>query len=153
MMLLPMLTLSQISTEPILSIRDTLPDGRSFYIDIVNDNTHGELMRFDPVGRKMIRIINNDRLLLKQENTILKEDIIDCEKEKSIKDKEIRSLVTKNNKISEQYSLEQEKNANNTVVLNGYKKQASTGKTLVIVGGIGIGIGVAGILVAVIATR
>jgi hypothetical protein len=150
MMLLPMLTLSQPSTEPILSIRDTLPDGRVFYIDVVKDSIHGELMRFDPVGRKMIRIINNDRVYLKEQNIILSEDIIDCEKEKTLKDKEISSLMINNVEVNEQYSLEKEKNINNSVMLKGYQKQANTGKIMTIVGGIGIGVGIAGILVAVI---
>jgi hypothetical protein len=145
-----MLTLSQPSTEPILSIRDTLPDGRVFYIDVVKDSIHGELMRFDPVGRKMIRIINNDRVYLKEQNIILSEDIIDCEKEKTLKDKEISSLMINNVEVNEQYSLEKEKNINNSVMLKGYQKQANTGKIMTIVGGIGIGVGIAGILVAVI---
>lgn len=153
MMLLPMLTLSQPSTEPILSIRDTLPDGRVFYVDVVKDSTHGELMRLDPVGRKMIRIINNDRIFLKEQNTILSEDIIDCEKEKGLKDKEISSLMIKNVEVTEQYSLEKEKNVNNTVMLKGYQKQASTGKIMTVVGGVGIGVGVAGIIYAIIVTR
>lgn len=144
-MLLPMLTLSQTSTEPILSIRDTLPDGRVFYVDVVKDSTHGELMRFDPVGRKMIRIINNDRVYLKEQNIILSEDIIDCEKEKNLKDKEISSLMIKNVEITEQFSLEKEKNVNNTIMLKGYQKQASTGKIMTIVGGVGVGIGIVSI--------
>lgn len=153
MMLLPMLTLSQTSTEPILSIRDTLPDGGVFYIDVVKDSIHGELMRLDPVGRKMIRIINNDRVFLKEQNIILSEDIIDCEKEKTLKDKEISSLMIKNVEVTEQFSLEKEKNANNTIMLKDYKKRATTGKIMTIVGGVGIGVGVAGILYAIIITR
>jgi hypothetical protein len=116
-----------------------------FYVDVVKDSTHGELMRFDPVGRKMIRIINNDRVYLKEQNIILSEDIIDCEKEKNLKDKEISSLMIKNVEITEQFSLEKEKNVNNTIMLKGYQKQASTGKIMTIVGGVGVGIGIVSI--------
>jgi hypothetical protein len=110
-------------------------------------------MRFDPVGRKMIRIINNDRVFLKEQNIILSEDIIDCEKEKNLKDKEISSLMIKNVEITEQYSLEKEKNVNNTIMLKDYKKRATTGKIMTVVGGVGIGVGVAGIIYAIIVTR
>jgi hypothetical protein len=110
-------------------------------------------MRLDPVGRKMIRIINNDRVYFKEQNTILTEEIADCEKEKTLKDKEISSLTIKNIEVTDQYSLEKEKNVNNTVMLKGYQKQASTGKIMTVVGGVGIGVGVAGIIYAIIVTR
>lgn len=149
-----MLGLSETSSDStIVVIRDTLPDGRAFYVDMVYDPELGDLMRTDMVGMQTIRNINNDRVAAQKENIELKADIVDCEEEKSLKDKEILSLNIKNDELNKQYIAEQGKNKNNSIVLKYYEKQASTGKIMTIVGGIGIGVGVAGILYAVIVTN
>jgi len=152
-MLLPILGLSQTSSEPTIVIRDTLPDGRVFYIDLVNDAELGELMRTDVIGMETIRNINNDRVAAQKENVQLKADIVDCESEKDLKDKEITSINIQKGEVEKQYAAEQAKNKNNSIVIKDYKKQASTGKIMTIVGGIGLGVGIGGILYAVIVTQ
>jgi len=152
MVLLPMLTLSQTSSEPTLIIRDTLPDGRAFYIDIVNDPIEGSLMRFNDIGYKQIRIINNDRIAAQKENILLKEDILDCEKEKELTIKKNNSLTTQNQELNSQYTKEKEKHSNTTIMMNGYKKQATTGKIVIVIGGVSIAVGVGLVVYSVIKT-
>ena len=153
-MLLPMSVLSETSSDStIVVIRDTLPDGRAFYVDMVYDPSLGFLMRTDEVGMETIRNINNDRVAAQQENIQLKADILDCEQEKVNKDNKIKSLTVQNSELNKQYEAEQEKNENNNLVMKDQQKQVSTGKIMTIVGGVGIGVGVAGILYAVIVSR
>ena len=149
-----MSVLSETSSDStIVVIRDTLPDGRAFYVDMVYDPSLGFLMRTDEVGMETIRNINNDRVAPQQENIQLKADILDCEQEKVNKDNKIKSLTVQNSELNKQYEAEQEKNENNNLVMKDQQKQVSTGKIMTIVGGVGIGVGVAGILYAVIVSR
>lgn len=153
-MQLPMLGLSETSSDStIVVIRDTLPDGRAFYVDMVYDPYLGVLMRTDEVGMQTIRNINNDRVAAQKENIELKADIVDCEKEKFLKDKEIVSLNIKNYELNNQYITEQKINKNNSIVLKDYKKQAFTGKIVIIAGGVSIGIGVGLVIYSVIKTN
>ena len=153
-MLLPMLGLSETSSDStIVVIRDTLPDGRAFYVDMVYDPLLGALMRTDEVGMQTIRNINNDRVAAQKENIQLKADILDCEEEKVNKDNKIKSLTVQNSELNKQYEAEQEKNENNNLVIKDQSKQVTTGKIMTVVGGVGIGVGIAGILYAVIVSR
>lgn len=153
MMLLPMLTLSQTPSEPLIAIRDTLPDGRVFYIDVVNDPDKGELMRFDPIARKQIRIINEDRIAAKKENELLKADIADCELENNNLVKSVNAITIQKQSVEKQYEAEQEKNDNNVIVMKDYRKKAVTGKIMTVVGGVGIAVGLGGLLYAVLITQ
>ena len=149
-----MLGLSETSSDStIVVIRDTLPDGRAFYVDLVYDSSIGVLMRTDEVGMETIRNINNDRITAQKENIQLKADIKDCDAEKRNKDSQIKSLAIQNSEINNQYEAEQEKNSNNSIIIKDQQKQVSTGKIMTIVGGIGIGVGIAGILYALIVSR
>lgn len=133
-------------------IRDTTADGRAFYVaEVFLDGMEGFFG--DRVTLKAFREINARRIAAEQERDTLKADLTDCEIERDLADKEATAQKEKAEAIDLKFQKEVQKNVNNTTVLNGYKKQANTGKIMTIVGGVGIGVGIAGVLYAVIVTQ
>ena len=136
----------------------TTVDGREYHLDMIYDNTIQKyLMRTDQVGMKIIREIYASRKAavtladsLSSLNSIYKNSLQEC-------DKQISILVNDKLDLSRQLDLSDQM-LNNEVKQNmiadktikSLKGKAINGKIMTIAGSIAIGVGIAGILYAVL---
>ena len=133
-------------------------DGREYHLDMVYDNTVQKyLMRTDQIGMKIIREIHADRKAavaladsLSSLNSIYKNTLQEC-------DKQVTLLVNDKLDLSRQLDLSDQM-LNNEVKRNmiadrtikELKGKAINGKIMTIAGSVAIGIGIAGVLYAVL---
>ncbi len=133
-------------------------DGREYHLDMVYDNTVQKyLMRTDQIGMKIIREIHADRKAavaladsLSSLNSIYKNSLQEC-------DKQVTLLVNDKLDLSRQLDLSDQM-LNNEVKRNmiadrtikELKGKAINGKIMTIAGSVAIGVGIAGILYAVL---
>lgn len=115
------------------------------------------MMRTDQVGIKIIREIHEKNKKFQAHKDSLqsiianKQIIIDaCEEKVKGKDADIANYKEKLVKKQEFLDLETGKLKDEQKISKTYKKQASAGKIMTIVGGVGIGVGLAGILYGVL---
>ena len=133
-------------------ISDTTTDGRVFYVSqMFFEGKEGFFG--NNISMNIIREINEKRITAENENRVIKEDIADCNKELMLADKTIRLKDENFLSMQSKYDNEVYKNENNTIVLKDYKKKVMSGKIMTVVGGVGIGVGIAGILYGVIVTQ
>lgn len=133
-------------------------DGREYYLDMIYDSTVQKyLMRTDQIGMKIIREIHADRKAaveladsLSSLNSIYEKSLQEC-------DKQIILLVNDKLDLSRQLDLSDQM-LNNEVKQNmiadktikELKGKAINGKIMTVVGSVAIGVGIAGILYAVL---
>ena len=133
-------------------------DGREYHLDMVYDNTVQKyLMRTDQIGMKIIREIHADRKAavaladsLSSLNSIYKNTLQEC-------DKQVTLLVNDKLDLSRQLDLSDQM-LNNEVKRNmiadktikELEGKAINGKIMTIAGSVAIGVGIAGILYAVL---
>jgi len=133
-------------------------DGREYHLDMVYDNTVQKyLMRTDQIGMKIIREIHADRKAavvladsLSSLNSIYKNTLQEC-------DKQVTLLVNDKLDLSRQLDLSDQM-LNNEVKRNmiadrtikELEGKAINGKIMTIAGSVAIGIGIAGVLYAVL---
>ncbi len=133
-------------------------DGREYHLDMVYDNTVQKyLMRTDQIGMKIIREIHADRKAavaladsLSSLNSIYKNSLQEC-------DKQVTLLVNDKLDLSRQLDLSDQM-LNNEVKRNmiadrtikELEGKAINGKIMTIAGSVAIGVGIAGILYAVL---
>lgn len=133
-------------------------DGREYHLDMVYDNTVQKyLMRTDQIGMKIIREIHADRKAaaaladsLSSLNSIYKNSLQEC-------DKQITLLVNDKLDLSRQLDLSDQM-LNNEVKRNmiadrtikELEGKAINGKIMTIAGSVAIGVGIAGVLYAVL---
>jgi len=137
----------------VVAIRDTTADGRAFYNDIIFSKEHGEMFRTTGVGMDIIREINEKRILAESKNVILQLALADCDKEVILADKATEAQKVKFDAMVGKFDNEVIKSENIELVLKDYKKKAFAGKIMTVVGGVGIGVGIAGILYGVIVSQ
>ena len=136
----------------------TTVDGREYHLDLIYDDTVQKyLMRTDQIGMKIIREIHADRKAavaladsLSSLNSIYKNSLQEC-------DKQISILVNDKLDLSRQIDLSDQM-LNNEVKRNmiadrtikELEGKAINGKIMTIAGSVAIGVGIAGILYAVL---
>ena len=136
----------------------TTVDGREYHLDLIYDDTIEKyLMRTDQIGMKIIREIHADRKAavafadsLLSLNSIYKNTLQEC-------DKQVVLLVNDKLDLSRQLDLSDQM-LNNEVKQNmiadetikSLKGKAINGKIMTIAGSVAIGVGIAGILYAVL---
>lgn len=146
------------SLKSIIAITDTTADGREFYVDLVYVEALDKwMMRTDQVGIKIIREIHtknkklqtlSDSLQSIRENQKI---IIDaCETQKVSLKKDVADVKTQLRKKQEMLDLEVEKLEIEQAITKDLKKKEVAGKVMTIVGGVGIGVGIAGILYGIL---
>jgi len=115
------------------------------------------MMRTDQVGIKIIREIHEKNKALQTRKDLDQEIILklrleksSCEEQKVSLNKDISDYKSQLNKKQEMLDLEVEKLLIEQAITKDLKKKAVTGKVMTIVGSVGIGVGVAGILYAII---
>lgn len=133
-------------------------DGREYHLDMVYDNTVQKyLMRTDQIGMKIIREIHADRKAavaladsLSSLNSIYEKSLQEC-------DKQVILLVNDKLDLSRQLDLSDQM-LNNEVKRNmiadrtikELEGKAINGKIMTIAGSVAIGVGIAGVLYAVL---
>lgn len=133
-------------------------DGREYHLDMVYDNTVQKyLMRTDQIGMKIIREIYADRKAavaladsLSSLNSIYKNSLQEC-------DKQVTLLVNDKLDLSRQLDLSDQM-LNNEIKRNmiadrtikELEGKAINGKIMTIAGSVAIGVGIAGVLYAVL---
>ena len=133
-------------------------DGREYHLDLIYDNTVQKyLMRTDQIGMKIIREIHADRKAaialadsLLSLNSIYEKSLQEC-------DKQVILLVNDKLDLSRQLDLSDQM-LNNEVKRNmiadrtikELEGKAINGKIMTIAGSVAIGVGIAGILYAVL---
>ncbi len=133
-------------------------DGREYHLDLIYDNTVQKyLMRTDQIGMKIIREIHADRKAavaladsLSSLNSIYEKSLQEC-------DKQVTLLVNDKLDLSRQLDLSDQM-LNNEVKRNmiadrtikELEGKAINGKIMTIAGSVAIGVGIAGILYAVL---
>jgi hypothetical protein len=133
-------------------------DGREYHLDLIYDDTIEKyLMRTDQIGMKIIREIHADRKAavafadsLLSLNSIYKNTLQEC-------DKQVALLVNDKLDLSRQLDLSDQM-LNNEVKRNmiadrtikELEGKAINGKIMTIAGSVAIGVGIAGILYAVL---
>jgi len=138
----------------------TTVDGREYHLDLIYDNTVQKyLMRTDQIGMKIIREIHADRKAavaladsLSSLNSIYEKSLQEC-------DKQVILLVNDKLDLSRQLDLSDQM-LNNEVKRNmiadrtikELEGKAINGKIMTIAGSVAIGVGIAGILYAVLTT-
>lgn len=136
----------------------TTVDGREYHLDLIYDNTVQKyLMRTDQIGMKIIREIHADRKAavaladsLSSLNSIYEKSLQEC-------DKQVILLVNDKLDLSRQLDLSDQM-LNNEVKRNmiadrtikELEGKAINGKIMTIAGSVAIGVGIAGILYAVL---
>ncbi len=105
------------------------------------------------VSIEVMREIHSQKITAEKERDTHKANLVDCEAELLLADKQIEAEKVKFSSMEQKYNKEVKKNVNTNIVLNDYKKKANTGKIMTIIGGVGVGVGVAGILYGVLSTR
>jgi len=133
-------------------------DGREYHLDMVYDNTVQKyLMRTDQIGMKIIREIHADRKAavaladsLSSLNSIYKNSLQEC-------DKQITLLVNDKLDLSRQLDLsgqmlnnEVKRNMIADRTIKELEGKAINGKIMTIAGSVAIGVGIAGVLYAVL---
>ncbi len=152
-MFIPLLGVSRTFSDSTV-VNDTTLDGKSFYADLVYvESVDKYLFRTDKPGMDIIREIHAKNKRLFAENKTLKLDIIDCDKQVFTLNEELRVSSRKYDlKVNQHdnllYAISTKNKLNNEL-----QKKANAGKIMTVVGGIGIGVGIAGILYAVIITQ
>lgn len=149
---------SQPSLKNTITTTDTTADGRVFYADLTYVKSLDKwMLRTDQVGIKIIREIHEKNKKSKAYADSLKsiveskQIIIDaCEEKVKEKDNDIADYKTQLEKKQEFLDLETEKFKAEQKVSKDLNKKATTGKIMTIVGGVGIGVGLAGILYGVL---
>ena len=141
------------SNSTIVAIRDTTADGRAFYTELSYDEEHGDMFSTDRVGMDIIREINAKRIKAESELIVTQAKLSDCDAEVVLADKATKAEKAKFVAMEGRFDKEIIKHENTNVVLDGYKQKALSGKIMTVVGGISIGIGIGGILYAVIVTQ
>ena len=138
----------------------TTVDGREYHLDLIYDSTVQKyLMRTDQIGMKIIREIHADRKAavaladsLSSLNSIYEKSLQEC-------DKQVILLVNDKLDLSRQLDLSDQM-LNNEVKRNmiadrtikELEGKAINGKIMTIAGSVAIGVGIAGILYAVLTT-
>lgn len=136
----------------------TTVDGREYHLDLIYDDTVQKyLMRTDQIGMKIIREIHADRKAavaladsLSSLNSIYEKSLQEC-------DKQVILLVNDKLDLSRQLDLSDQM-LNNEVKRNmiadrtikELEGKAINGKIMTIAGSVAIGVGIAGILYAVL---
>jgi len=136
----------------------TTVDGREYHLDLIYDSTVQKyLMRTDQIGMKIIREIHADRKAavaladsLSSLNSIYEKSLQEC-------DKQVILLVNDKLDLSRQLDLSDQM-LNNEVKRNmiadrtikELEGKAINGKIMTIAGSVAIGVGIAGILYAVL---
>ena len=136
----------------------TTVDGREYHLDLIYDDTVQKyLMRTDQIGMKIIREIHADRKAavaladsLSSLNSIYEKSLREC-------DKQVILLVNDKLDLSRQLDLSDQM-LNNEVKRNmiadrtikELEGKAINGKIMTIAGSVAIGVGIAGILYAVL---
>ncbi len=115
------------------------------------------MLRTDQVGMKIIREIHSKNKKLQaladslQSVRSSQKIVIDaCKEQKLSLEKDVADKTTQLQKKQEMLDAETEKYDLEKATSNGYKKQATAGKIMTWVGGVGIGVGIAGILYGVL---
>ena len=160
MMSTQILAQSPTSTDNIkqYSVTDTTSDGREFYADLAYVQTLDKwMLRTDQVGMKIIREIHKKNKALYAENDTLRSinanlkiESAACEDQIVSKDLDISDKTAQIKLIEDQYKEEQSKTDGLQLTVKDLNKKVTAGKIMTIVGGVGIGVGLAGILYGVL---
>ena len=136
----------------------TTVDGREYHLDLIYDNTVQKyLMRTDQIGMKIIREIHADRKAavaladsLSSLNSIYKNSLQECDKQITLLVNDKLDLSRKLDLSDQRLNNEVKRNMIADRTIKELEGKAINGKIMTIAGSVAIGVGIAGVLYAVL---